>query len=157
MCKVLLDEVSDGVQHLKNCLYRSILVPSDFPNSRPDGYHSSYSRIYTPTPQEELNKFLCRLFTCLQALTVVPLEAGLDVAVIPLRMIEQLACTLINLLGALFSKYCTMEDALSSAKRLFHSIRNLPIRVILTPLTAAYQFFHILHNPDCASPFYSHS
>lgn len=96
---------------------------------------------------------LCGLSTIAQAPVVVLLESGSNIVAIPFHIIEQLACSIINFLGALFSKNYTIKHGLLSAESALCSIATMPVKLALEPFKAAYQFCHIMRNPDKAAPY----
>lgn len=97
----------------------------------------------------ELNTF-SRSNKVLGRLCSVPVSV-LDVAIetlrTPLQVIENVALFAFNLIGAAFSKECSLKDALQCAEWAVVGVLHTPVAVAFAPLKVIYQLFAIIIDP----------
>lgn len=89
------------------------------------------------------NKLLGRLCS----IPVAVLDVALDTSKISLYVIDHIALALINLVGAAFSKECTLKDALLYTEGTFRLAAIIPVRVAFVPVKIIFQIFAIIINP----------
>jgi hypothetical protein len=76
------------------------------------------------------------------------LDVGLDICSTPLSVIEYAAMAAINLVGAVFSKKCTLKDSLAYTEYTLRATVNIPVTIVIAPIKLIFQFFAIIIDPE---------
>lgn len=82
------------------------------------------------------------------SLPVSVVDVALNTLRLPLASIEYIALFAINLIGAAFSKQCTLKDALYCTELAIQAAVSTPIKLLMAPLKIVFQFFAIIIDPE---------
>lgn len=85
-------------------------------------------------------------FLC--AIPVAIFDVSLETFKTPLKVIEYLAYTAINVFGAACFYDCNFKDALFNAQATLNHIAITPVAVVMAPLKLIYQVFAIALDPE---------
>jgi len=74
----------------------------------------------------------------LAATPVVAIDITLETVKLPLKVIERLALTIINALGALFFTNCTIGEAIGCMEGTLFNLVYIPVALVMAPIKFIY-------------------
>ena len=108
--------------------------------------HSVYNKLNTFS---EKNPTKGRLLS----LPVAILDTVLDTFKYPLSAIENLVFVCLNILGAAFSKACSLKHAIGCFQMVFCFVGYTPASVITSPFRVIYQTLATIYSPQTVTSF----
>lgn len=98
---------------------------------------------------ERLNTFAdtCPVQARLCAIPVALLDVGMNILIHPVRVINDVASAVFNLLGILFSNQCTLKNILNYTESALLESVCIPVKVLMAPVHVIFQVMSILVDP----------
>lgn len=81
------------------------------------------------------------------AIPVSILDVAVETLKTPLRVIEEVALVILNLLGALFSEKYTIKDALANFEWSLRDSASVPVVVAIMPIKLIFQLIASIFDP----------